>query len=116
LYRAVWPPRLDCKLIVVGLDNSGKSSIIGRIKPSDTNSNNSQLEVTPTVGCKVEIFKRSSLNVTAFDMSGQVGSNHFLFCVSNHITIRCRASIASYGQVSIERQMALYSSWTAPIE
>lgn len=57
----------DANILVVGLDNSGKTSIINYFKPNDEKSQN----IVPTVGFNVEKFKSSSLNFTAFDMSGQ---------------------------------------------
>lgn len=59
--------RRDMNLLVVGLDNSGKTSIINFLKTSDSKVNS----VTPTVGFSVETFTTKSLNFTAFDMSGQ---------------------------------------------
>ncbi len=59
--------RRDMNLLVVGLDNSGKTSIINFLKSSDSKVNS----VTPTVGFSVETFTAKALNFTAFDMSGQ---------------------------------------------
>ena len=59
--------RRDMNLLVVGLDNSGKTSIINFLKTSDSRV----ISVTPTVGFSVENFSAKALNFTAFDMSGQ---------------------------------------------
>lgn len=53
------------KLIVVGLDNSGKTTILRSIRP-DTQS----FDVVPTVGFQEETFDLGNLRFTAFDMSG----------------------------------------------
>ena len=54
-------------VVVVGLDNSGKTTIINRLKPQEARS----MDVVPTVGFTVEKFKSKSLQLTCFDMSGQ---------------------------------------------
>lgn len=54
-------------VVVVGLDNSGKTTIVNRLKPSETQT----MDIVPTVGFTVEKFKTKSLQLTAFDMSGQ---------------------------------------------
>jgi len=55
------------KLIVVGLDNSGKSTILAWLKPKKAVTQ----DVVPTVGFAVEEFSKNGLTFTAFDMSGQ---------------------------------------------
>merc|ERR1712100_959851 len=52
--------------ICVGLDNSGKSTIINYLKPKKATTT----EVVPTVGFSVEEFTKASLSFTVFDMSG----------------------------------------------
>ncbi|KAF5834650.1 ARF-like small GTPase [Dunaliella salina] len=53
-------------VIVVGLDNSGKTTIIERLKPKDEQA----LEVAPTVGFTVDQVKKGPISFTVFDMSG----------------------------------------------
>lgn len=53
-------------IIVVGLDNSGKTTIIERLKPKERQT----IDVAPTVGFTVDEFKRGALVFTVFDMSG----------------------------------------------
>lgn len=53
-------------IIVVGLDNSGKTTIIERLKPKEKQA----VEVVPTVGFSVDEFSKGALNFTVFDMSG----------------------------------------------
>merc|ERR1712166_509480 len=52
---------------VVGLDNSGKSTILNKLKPAEAVIN----EVTPTVGFTEEEFKHGNVKFKAWDMSGQ---------------------------------------------
>ncbi len=55
------------KCLVVGLDNSGKSSVINYLKPEKEK----RTEVTATVGFQAEKFKHGAVHFTMFDMSGQ---------------------------------------------
>lgn len=57
----------EAKLLVIGLDNSGKTTILNQLKPE----NKKNMDVAPTVGFNVEKFNRNNLQFTAFDMSGQ---------------------------------------------
>ena len=43
----------ECNVLVVGLDNSGKSTILNHFKPADEKYHN----IVPTVGFSVEKFK-----------------------------------------------------------
>merc|ERR1712232_760011 len=52
--------------IVVGLDNSGKTTFLNSLKPKKAS-----LETVPTVGFSTEEFKKHGVNFVAFDMSGQ---------------------------------------------
>mmetsp|Transcript_9949 Transcript_9949/g.11543 ORF Transcript_9949/g.11543 Transcript_9949/m.11543 type:complete len:186 (-) Transcript_9949:676-1233(-) len=57
-------------VLIVGLDNSGKTTIIERLKVSSTKKNTPAVEVTPTVGFNVDTFTKGGLGFTVFDMSG----------------------------------------------
>ena len=59
--------RNAANIVVVGLDNSGKTTIINRLKPREAQASN----IVPTVGFTVEKFQSKSLQLVAFDMSGQ---------------------------------------------
>lgn len=59
--------RRDVSVLVVGLDNSGKTSLLNYLRPKDTQNS----YIVPTVGFGVEHFVCKSLSFTAFDMSGQ---------------------------------------------
>ncbi len=54
------------RLVVVGLDNAGKSMLINRLKPSHA----AAFEVTPTVGFSTETFARGGFTFSVFDMAG----------------------------------------------
>jgi len=69
---------VNCKLLVVGLDNSGKSSVISHMKNKCNNNKKNkasteavEAEVVPTVGLRREEFCKGSFNFTIIDMSGQ---------------------------------------------
>ncbi|XP_076343938.1 ADP ribosylation factor-like 6 [Tachypleus tridentatus] len=59
--------RKEASILVVGLDNSGKSTIINHFKAEEDKT----IDIVPTVGFTVEKFKVKSLGFIAFDMSGQ---------------------------------------------
>jgi ADP-ribosylation factor-like protein 6 len=65
--RALGFSRREARILVVGLDNSGKTTLIGHLKPKKAMTS----EVTPTVGFQVEEFSKNNINFTVFDMSGQ---------------------------------------------
>jgi ADP-ribosylation factor-like protein 6 len=54
-------------VLCVGLDNSGKTTIINRLKPDRAQTT----DIVPTVGFTVEKFETQNLAFTVFDMSGQ---------------------------------------------
>merc|ERR1712195_433111 len=56
------------KIVVVGLDNAGKTSILRQM--SEEHQGNVS-EVTPTVGFSTEVFEHGECEFEAFDMSGQ---------------------------------------------
>lgn len=57
----------QASVLVVGLDNSGKSSILNYLLPSDAQTD----DIVPTIGFNIEQFDCKGLSFTAFDMSGQ---------------------------------------------
>ncbi|RWS11219.1 ADP-ribosylation factor-like protein 6 [Dinothrombium tinctorium] len=57
----------EANILVVGLDNSGKTTILNAFKSPENKSE----EIVPTVGFNVEKFKMDKISFTAFDMSGQ---------------------------------------------
>jgi ADP-ribosylation factor-like protein 6 len=59
--------RKEINLLIIGLDNSGKSSIVNFLKPPELRVQ----QIVPTVGFNVEKFSTKSLNFSTFDMSGQ---------------------------------------------
>ncbi|XP_072301221.1 ADP-ribosylation factor-like protein 6 isoform X4 [Eucyclogobius newberryi] len=57
----------EVNVLCLGLDNSGKTTIINQLKPANTPAQ----DIVPTIGFNIEKFKTSSLSFTVFDMSGQ---------------------------------------------
>ncbi|KAI6215363.1 ADP-ribosylation factor-like protein 6 [Aphelenchoides besseyi] len=57
----------QAEILVLGLDNSGKSTILNQLKPPDAQSSS----IVPTVGYNVERFTAANINFSAYDMSGQ---------------------------------------------
>ena len=64
--RALGLLKHPASVLVIGLDNSGKTTLINHLK-----SGTASREVTPTVGFQVEEFSKGSINFTVYDMSGQ---------------------------------------------
>ncbi|KAL4227016.1 ADP-ribosylation factor-like protein 6 [Mactra antiquata] len=58
----------EANILVVGLDNSGKSTILNFLKQGDKNV---PVDTVPTIGLNVEKMKAANIEITAFDMSGQ---------------------------------------------
>ncbi|XP_014479764.1 PREDICTED: ADP-ribosylation factor-like protein 6 isoform X1 [Dinoponera quadriceps] len=56
----------EVNVLVVGLNNSGKSTVINNFKREDDRC----IDIVPTVGFNVEKFAFKNVNFTAFDMSG----------------------------------------------
>ncbi|XP_026467244.1 ADP-ribosylation factor-like protein 6 [Ctenocephalides felis] len=57
----------EVTVLVIGLNNSGKSTLINKFKTQEQRTMN----VVPTVGFSVEKFQTNNVEFTAFDMSGQ---------------------------------------------
>ncbi|XP_066995470.1 ADP-ribosylation factor-like protein 6 [Anabrus simplex] len=57
----------EVNVLVVGLNNSGKSTVINHFKSEEERSP----EIVATVGFNVEKFRNQNVGFTAFDMSGQ---------------------------------------------
>lgn len=68
LTNALGIKKTQVRILVVGLDNSGKTTLVNHLKPKKSQSR----EVVPTIGFQVEEFTKANLNFTVFDMSGQV--------------------------------------------
>lgn len=60
------------KILCVGLDNSGKSTILKQFKAKNALT----FETAPTLGFNVETFQKSNIKFVAFDMSGQVSQDY----------------------------------------
>uniref|UniRef100_A0A673AV48 ADP-ribosylation factor-like protein 6 n=1 Tax=Sphaeramia orbicularis TaxID=375764 RepID=A0A673AV48_9TELE len=70
----------EVNVLCLGLDNSGKTTIINQLKPANVSplsedwkhvSQTQAQDIVPTIGFNIEKFKSSSLSFTVFDMSGQ---------------------------------------------
>ena len=65
--RMLGMKKKEASVIVVGLDNSGKSTVLNYLKPEESKVH----DIVPTIGFNVDKFKVRSIEVTAFDMSGK---------------------------------------------
>lgn len=57
----------DAKLLLIGLDNAGKSTILGRIIEPDSGVGG----ITPTIGYKKDKFTKNGVDYEVLDMSGE---------------------------------------------
>ncbi|XP_065057262.1 ADP-ribosylation factor-like protein 6 isoform X1 [Rhopilema esculentum] len=57
----------EASILCLGLDNSGKTTIINKLKPDKSQSS----DIVPTIGFTVEKVSMTGLSFTIFDMSGQ---------------------------------------------
>eukprot|EP00731_Ephydatia_muelleri_P037258 Em0429g8a len=57
----------QAKVLCIGLDNSGKTTIINALKPQTAKATT----IVPTIGFNVEVFSHANISFTVFDMSGQ---------------------------------------------
>ena len=57
----------ESKIIIVGLDNAGKSTLIKKLNPD----NFLDEECSATVGMQEECFTKNKIKFTVYDMSGQ---------------------------------------------
>lgn len=55
----------EVRVLVLGLDNSGKTTIITRLMDQDTS------EVFPTIGFQIHTFQWRGFNINAWDVGGQ---------------------------------------------
>mmetsp|Transcript_16824 Transcript_16824/g.42355 ORF Transcript_16824/g.42355 Transcript_16824/m.42355 type:complete len:187 (+) Transcript_16824:39-599(+) len=67
LFGQITPGKNKVRILCIGLDNSGKSTVINWLKPKKAMAQ----DVVPTVGFSVEEFTKNGLSFTVFDMSGQ---------------------------------------------
>eukprot|EP00658_Telonema_sp_P-2_P054640 TRINITY_DN43471_c0_g2_i1.p1 TRINITY_DN43471_c0_g2~~TRINITY_DN43471_c0_g2_i1.p1 ORF type:complete len:175 (-),score=35.62 TRINITY_DN43471_c0_g2_i1:308-832(-) len=64
----IFSSKTKCKIVVVGLDNAGKTTILRQLNEEHKGNIS---EVTPTVGFSTEKFEHGDCAFEAFDMSGQ---------------------------------------------
>uniref|UniRef100_A0A914H246 ADP-ribosylation factor-like protein 6 n=1 Tax=Globodera rostochiensis TaxID=31243 RepID=A0A914H246_GLORO len=55
------------EILILGLDNSGKTTFLNQLKPPETQTSN----IVPTVGYTTERFSAAGMMFTAYDMSGE---------------------------------------------
>jgi len=65
--QSSWVKKKEVNVLCIGLDNSGKSTILNKLKEE----NYQTMHIVPTIGFSVEQFNFGSFQITAFDMSGQ---------------------------------------------
>lgn len=66
--KALGMRKVQVNILIVGLNNSGKSTIVSHFKNPDVTN----MITVPTVGFSIEQFENQGVFFTAFDMSGGV--------------------------------------------
>jgi len=66
MFEGLFGGKQKCSILIVGLDDAGKTTIMNQIMPKK----HQYQEVVPTVGFKVEQFQKNNIEFTMFDMSG----------------------------------------------
>ena len=66
----------EVRLLILGLDNAGKTTIVKKIKGEDVNS------ISPTLGFNIETLEFGGVNLNIWDIGGQTSlraywKNHF---------------------------------------
>lgn len=61
----------EIRVLVLGLDNSGKTTIITQLMGQDTN------QVFPTIGFQIHTFQYGQNNINAWDVGGQITLRRF---------------------------------------
>ena len=56
---------IEVRFLILGLDNSGKTSIMTRMK------NEELIAIAPTIGLNIEHINRNGINITIWDIGGQ---------------------------------------------
>ncbi|CCC69705.1 hypothetical protein NCAS_0D01240 [Naumovozyma castellii] len=58
----------ELKCLILGLDNSGKSTLVNKLLPEEERS---QVEITPTIGFQIVNFNHGGYTISMWDIGGQ---------------------------------------------
>lgn len=92
----------EIRCLILGLDNSGKSTIVNKILPEGERAKNN--EITPTIGFQIQSIEISNHLITIWDIGGQntlrpFWDNYFdktdvlIWCIDSNVAIRFDESI-----------------------
>ena len=95
----------DYKLLFLGLDNAGKTSLLFKLKDNEFK------DTVPTVGLNVEQIKTRNMNLTLWDVGGQARKlwKHYydkvdgiIFVIDSTDTERMRIAKSEMGKIFTE--------------
>jgi len=71
--RSKFLGRQECRVIVIGLDGSGKTTIVHRLKHGKLDDS----EIIPTIGFKVECVEYRKMIFSLWDLGGGLDARSF---------------------------------------
>ena len=63
-------PELDFKLVMVGLDSAGKTTILYKMKLDQRAEKKEEVKTVPTIGYNLEEFQVKNVRIKVWDLSG----------------------------------------------
>jgi GTPase SAR1 family protein len=63
-------PELDFKLVMVGLDSAGKTTILYKMKLDQPAEKKEEVKTVPTIGYNLEEFQVKNVRIKVWDLSG----------------------------------------------
>jgi ADP-ribosylation factor-like protein 6 len=108
--KSFFTGRRKVNIVLVGLDNSGKTTVLNKLKPSKT----ALTETTPTIGYNLEEFTRGNLKFSAYDMGGgsqfrDIWANYYndcdalIFVVDGSDALRLQVAYNELGSIIEDR-------------
>lgn len=64
-------PDLEFKLVMIGLDSAGKTTILYKMKLDQVAQPSNDIKTVPTIGYNLEEFQVKNVKIKVWDLSGQ---------------------------------------------
>ena len=100
----------NVKILMIGLDYAGKTTILHKLKIGET------IETIPTIGFNVEKLKYKGLNITVWDIGGQIqnriiwkhyyqNTNGLIFVVDSNDKNRINEAVNEFKKLLFEDEL-----------